>query len=42
MSGTNKGGRSQEWEQNFCPQKAERIFVEISLVPKLHPMQSIY
>jgi hypothetical protein len=26
-----------DWEETFCPQKAERIDVEISLVPKLSP-----
>ena len=26
-----------DWEQTFCPQKAERIDVEINLVPKLPP-----
>ncbi len=26
-----------DWEEAFCPQKAERIDVEISLVPKLPP-----
>ncbi len=26
-----------DWEEAFCPQKAERIDVEISLVPKLSP-----
>jgi hypothetical protein len=26
-----------DWEETFCPQKAERIDVEISLVPKLIP-----
>ena len=26
-----------DWEQTFCPQKAERIDVEIRLVPKLPP-----
>ena len=27
----------RDWEETFCPQKAERIDVEIKLMPKLPP-----